>query len=714
MATLFDENRFETEIDAKVKTIVKNELPKESVHRATVLRQDSSGIWWVRLDSGEETPVLVNKVDMSVGDVVTVTLRDHVSYADGNITSPPMSASNTQQYVGDVVAHSVKAVAADIGFLKADVATIGYAQIEDADITNARIQNLVYEVTQNITHLNAVDANILELQTNSLTANSVEITNLQAQTAKIEDLTAEQLEATVGYIEDLTAGSIQATDIIADHAEVSSLDANYAHITDGVIDNAKIGYADVEDLDANYAHITNGVIDNASIGYANVDDLDAHYAQIDLANIANGTITSAMIGDAQITTAKIGQAAITTALIADEAVGDSKIATVSANKLTAGTIDASKINVANLNAKNLIVEKINGQPVLGGLELVPSGSTGYPSKNPSAEGWYEMVNGSFVLSQDTEVDDSKAYYRSGTATRLYDQDYIDALETSLGDRIDGAIETFTSEAIPTLSNYPAADWISGDYADHVGDVCYVVNPESEADGYCYRFAYDSTSETYGWVLIKDSDVTAALQRLLDAEGDISGLQSFQSDTQTWITNTDTELGSLQTAQTSLETRLSTAEGTLQTKVDTQTFNSVSNTVDSHTQTIQSMSTTVQTASTNASNALSAANSAVQTANDVPIVTLSSTNGTVFKRNLGVSTTIVATIFTPGGRIDNITDLRSRFGNGAYLEWGWRDVVTDADHVLVSSDERIGNGGFTLTVDPDDIDTQAVITCSLNY
>lgn len=106
--------------------------------------------------------------------------------------------------------------------------------------------------------------------------------------------------------------------------------------------------------------------------------------------------------------------------------------------------------------------------------------------------------------------------------------------------------------------------------------------------------------------------------------------------------------------------------------------------------------------------------AVQTANDVPIVTLSSTNGTVFKRNLGVSTIIVATIFTPGGRIDNAAELHRRYGAGAYLEWGWRDVVTDAAHVIVSTDPRVGNGGFTLTVDPDDIDTQAVITCSLNY
>lgn len=123
---------------------------------------------------------------------------------------------------------------------------------------------------------------------------------------------------------------------------------------------------------------------------------------------------------------------------------------------------------------------------------------------------------------------------------------------------------------------------------------------------------------------------------------------------------------------------------------------------------------VEFGSTPLSELLADVESAVQTANDVPIVTLSSTNGTVFKRNLGVSTTIVATVFTPGGRIDNATELHRRFGNGAYLEWGWRDVVTDASHVLLSSDERIGNGGFTLTVNPEDVDSQAVITCSLNY
>lgn len=115
-----------------------------------------------------------------------------------------------------------------------------------------------------------------------------------------------------------------------------------------------------------------------------------------------------------------------------------------------------------------------------------------------------------------------------------------------------------------------------------------------------------------------------------------------------------------------------------------------------------------------SDLLSEIEQASQKADDIPIVTLSSTNGTVFKRNLGVSTTIIATIFTPGGVINNATELVRRFGSGAYLEWGWRDVVTDADHVLPVTDERITYGGFRLTINPEDINTQAVITCSLNY
>lgn len=297
MATLFDENRFESEIDSKVKNIVKNELPKSASYNAVVIRKDSEGIWWVRLDGSEkETPVLVNKVDMSVGDIVTVTLRDHVTYADGNITSPPMSASNTQQYVGDVVAHSVKAVAADIGYLKADVATIGYAQIEDADITNARIQNLVYEVTQNITHLNASDARILELETNSLTANSAVITNLQAGKADIDAANINTLEAREAWLDQIMV----QTGMITSQGNIFYLDA----------------------IQVNASSITAGTIDVQRLVVTDPDTGDKHLVEWD--SVTEEWVSTKLDGD----------------VIQD--------LTITADKIVAGAITADKITTQNI------------------------------------------------------------------------------------------------------------------------------------------------------------------------------------------------------------------------------------------------------------------------------------------------------------------------------------------------------------------------------
>lgn len=379
-----------------------------------------------------------------------------------------------------------------------------------------------------------------------LTAQDITADTISATTGYIDDLTAnnittEKISATTGYIDDLTASNITTEDIIADHASI-------------------------EDLDANYAHISNGVIDNATIGYADVNQLDANYAKINLENVNNSWITNGVIKNAAIT--------------------DAQIIGVSANKLTAGTIDASKINVTNLNTDNLQVKKINGQPVLGGYLAVDSSASGYDQSDPSALGWYEIVNGNYVLSSDTTPNSNKAYYIHTASVALYDQTYINSMESDLNDRIDGAIETWTGSAVPTLNNYPASSWTTDDAkSSHVGDIYYVINASQSADGYCYRFAYDSTSDEFVWVLIKDSDVTAALSRLVTAEGKITGLETFETETSLWIDETDEGLTSIRTRTTNLETAVGN-------KVDTSTFNTLSNTVDSNTASITALSHTV--------------------------------------------------------------------------------------------------------------------------
>lgn len=309
-----------------------------------------------------------------------------------------------------------------------------------------------------------------------------------------------------------------------DHASINGLSANYAEIENGVIKNAIIDQAQVRNLSANYAHITNGVIDNAKIDVADVNELSANYATINLANVNNAWIENGVIKKA--------------------AISDAQIIGVSANKLTAGTIDASKIYVTNLNADNITVGTINGK---------------------------RIGNASIDLSKLAEEVPTK--------------EYLDSVQQNLQGQIDGQIETWTSSEIPLLNNYPASSWTDQKTRKaHVGDVLYVVNAASDADGYCYRFSEDS-SGTFSWLLIKDSDVTKALKELIDIQGDVHGLQSFQSETSSWIANTDEELSSLKTNQTTLETNLGK-------KVETSVFNQLSQTVSENSASITSLSNTV--------------------------------------------------------------------------------------------------------------------------
>ena len=390
--------------------------------------------------------------------------------------------------------------------------------------------------------------------TNTLRANEITADEIIAGMATIDQLDANYAHITNGVIDNATI----------DHADVNDLDANYAHITSGVIDNATIDYADVNDLDANYAHISNGVIDNAKIGYADVNDLDAHYAEIDLANVNNAWIQNGVVKDA--------------------AISDAQILDVSANKLTAGTIDASNITVTNLNASNITT----GSITVDGITID-------------------------VANNEASIDGS--YIEEGTIT-------LNGLSQEVTDKIDGAIETFTGTAVPTLNNYPASSWTTSTIKDtHIGDVYYVVNSQSQQNGYCYRFT--KSGSTYSWQLIKDSDVTAALSRLNTAEGKIGQIESFDQTMATFKTETEGEISTLQTKTTSLETSLGD-------KVDTSTFNELSQTVDGNSSTITTLSTIASnnglTTSTNITNTVNSV-SQTATSNSSKISSLTQTLGT---------------------------------------------------------------------------------------
>lgn len=76
--------------------------------------------------------------------------------------------------------------------------------------------------------------------------------------------------------------------------------------------------------------------------------------------------------------------------------------------------------------------------------------------------------------------------------------------TDLQNQIDGAIETWFYDGVPTLKTEPASGWDTDMMKKHLGDLYY-----DNKTGKAYRFAKDGS--TYKWIIITDTELTKALE-----------------------------------------------------------------------------------------------------------------------------------------------------------------------------------------------------------
>ncbi|MCS8603456.1 phage tail protein [Lactiplantibacillus pentosus] len=139
-----------------------------------------------------------------------------------------------------------------------------------------------------------------------------------------------------------STATVSANKASADYQTLSAgvKDGSVLHITtETVIDKGVIGTAE----------IANGAITNAQIGNEAVNS----------AKIANLAVGTAQIANGAITNAKIGKLAVGTAQIANAAITDAQVGNVSANKLTTGTIDFNTITGKNINASNITTGTLN-------------------------------------------------------------------------------------------------------------------------------------------------------------------------------------------------------------------------------------------------------------------------------------------------------------------------------------------------------------------
>lgn len=91
--------------------------------------------------------------------------------------------------------------------------------------------------------------------------------------------------------------------------------------------------------------------------------------------------------------------------------------------------------------------------------------------------------------------------------------------------------------------------------------------------------------------------------------------------------------------------------------------------------------------------------------------IESSRGTVFKNN-SVSTVLSAVVYRGSKRITDVETLKQECGNSTYLQWSWQRLDDERFGIILSTDSRLSNGGFSFTLSPDDVDTKVTFLCQL--
>lgn len=127
------------------------------------------------------------------------------------------------------------------------------------------------------------------------------------------------------------------------------------------------------------------------------------------------------------------------------------------------------------------------------------------------------------LSAKSTVDGKELsqYIKENSAGGLTEEQVNNLIKNSqviadLQNQVDGAIETWFYEGVPTLTNAPASSWTTDKDKDtHLGDLYY-----DNKTGKAYRFAKDGS--TYKWTIITDTDIAKALSDASKAQETADG------------------------------------------------------------------------------------------------------------------------------------------------------------------------------------------------
>ena len=177
------------------------------------------------------------------------------------------------------------------------------------------------------------------------------------------------------------------------------------------------------------------------------------------------------------------------------------------------------INDFNLNGKNYIGLGYSTQTGRAYMNVYGDAYIGDP--NGSTFIRYNQGNKKLEIKAEVSLQSTfggntlDEYIRENTWTKeqienLFTDEFndIDTAIENIQKQVDGSIETWFYDGVPTLSNLPASNWTTTDERiNHLGDLYY-----ENITGYAYRFKNTGTEEhpQFEWGKISDQDVTKAL------------------------------------------------------------------------------------------------------------------------------------------------------------------------------------------------------------
>ena len=132
-----------------------------------------------------------------------------------------------------------------------------------------------------------------------------------------------------------------------------------------------------------------------------------------------------------------------------------------------------------------------------------------------------VIKGKLSAKSTVDGKELSQYIKDNSAAGLTEEQVNNLINNSqviadLQNQVDGAIETWFYEGVPTLDNAPASSWTTDkDKNVHLGDLYY-----DNKTGKAYRFAKDGS--TYKWTIITDTDIAKALADASNAQETADG------------------------------------------------------------------------------------------------------------------------------------------------------------------------------------------------